>query len=119
MAQSTVGGYTPVSIVSTASDNAQNIKSAPGVVASVIAMNINVSPRYLKFYDKATAPAPSTDTPVFVVPMPGNTSGSGAAPFLSNITFAKGIGIAIVGGIASNNDDAVGAGDCVVSFGYR
>lgn len=116
---SATGGWLPVSIVSAGSDNAQTIKTAPGVIGTVTCFNINASPRYCKFYNLNRLPVPSTDTPVYVCPMQGNTSGGGSVVQMDGAIFDQGIALAIVSGIASNNDGSVGSADCVVSFGYR
>lgn len=116
----TTGGATPYHLVSAASNNATSVKASAGTVYDVQCFNTNASPRYLKFYDKATAPAPATDVPVKVIMMPGNASGAGAtAAFPVGVNFANGIAIAIVTGIADNDNTAVGASDCVISFDYK
>jgi hypothetical protein len=116
---SPTGGYTPKTIVSAASNNAQVLKAGPGVVGIGTVFNVSASPIFLKFYDKATTPSPAADTPVFVVPMPGNANGAGAVIPFGNIIFVNGISFAIVTGIAINDNTSVGAGDCCVSLGYR
>ena len=113
------GGYIPKSIVSAASNNAQVIKAGPGVVGTCTAFNVSASANYLKFYDKKTSPDPTSDVPVFVVPMPGNANGAGAVIPFGNAIFVNGISIAIVNGIAADDNTSVGAGDCVVSIEYN
>lgn len=119
MMAATTGGYQSKSIVSLGSDNAQVLKNSPGSLGTCTAFNVNAAPRYLKFYDKATSPSPSIDVPVYVISMPGNTTGAGSNVIFDNLLFGNGISFALVTGIAVNDDTGVGAGDCVVSFGYR
>ncbi len=119
MAQASVGGYNGISVVSVSGNNAQVIKAAPGVLGVCCALNVNASPRYIKIYDASGTPTPSSMTPIFVVSLPGNTSGAGSNVPFSNLLFGNGIAFAIVSGIAANDNTSVGAGDCVVSFEYR
>lgn len=114
------GGATPYHLVSAATNNATSVKASAGTVYDVQCFNTNASPRYLKFYDKASTPSPATDTPVKVVMMPGNASGAGAtAAFPVGVNFTLGIAIAIVAGIGDTDNTAVGANDCVISFNYK
>lgn len=113
------GPTTMFHLVSLATNNAQVVKNAPGVVVSAQCFNVNASPRYLKFYNKATTPAPASDTPVKVLMMPGNTTGAGVAvSFTLGAAFSTGIAIAIVTGISDTDNTAVGSADCVVNFDY-
>lgn len=119
MSQSATGGFTPKSINSAGSDNAQVLKSGSGSLGTCSAFNVNAAPRYLKLYDLARVPVPSSDIPVFVVAMPGNSNGAGSNVPFGNITFSNGIAFTIVNGIAVTDDTSVSANDCVISFGYR
>lgn len=110
---------TPHKKVSAASTNATSLKASAGTLYGVQGFNTNASPRYLKFYNKASAPTVGTDTPVKVIMLPGNTSGSGAVvDFPVGVAFSTGIAYAITGGIADSDATAVGANDCVVSIDY-
>lgn len=106
--------------VSTADQNAANVKAAGGgILGGIIISNTNAAIRFLKLYDKATAPVPATDTPVYVVPVGGNTSGAVTVVPFVEMPFVNGIGIAITGGVGDNDNTAIGANDCVVSFLYH
>lgn len=116
----TTGGATPYHLVSAASTNSTSVKASAGTVYDVQCFNVNASPRYLKFFDKASAPTLGTDTPVKTILIPGNTSGAGAtATFPVGVNFANGIAIAITGGIADSDNTAVGASDCAINFDYK
>jgi hypothetical protein len=82
--------------------------------------NLNASPRYLKFYNKATAPTVGTDTPVATEIIPGNTAGAG---FIVNIpdglAFSTGIAFALTTGLADNDTGAVAANEIIVNLGYK
>ena len=119
-AAAATGGATPYHLVSAATTNATSVKGSSGTVYDMQCFNTNAEARFLKFYDKATAPTVGTDVPVKVIMMPGNSSGAGAtAAFPVGINFANGIAIAITAGIADTDATAVGAGDCVVNFDYK
>jgi len=103
----------PYTKVSTASTNATLIKASAGRMYNFIATNTVNPIRYVKFYDKATAPDPTNDTPDYIIPLNKDQSTSlalGVAPFY----FHYGIGFAIVS--SATGDGAVGAGDVVLSF---
>lgn len=115
----TSGGATAYHLVSAATTNATSVKASAGQVYSVQCFNTNASPRYLKFFNKASAPVLGTDTPVKTIMMPGNSTGAGAVvQFPVGVAFSTGIAFAIVGGIADNDATAVGLNDCVINFDY-
>jgi hypothetical protein len=72
--------------------------------------------RYMKFYDQVAAPA-STDTPKLTIGLPASKSvdlsfgGDG-------ITFANGIGVRAVTGVAENDNTDPGANEVVVDVYY-
>jgi len=81
--------------------------------------NLATATRYIKFYDKATAPTVGTDTPVITFPL-----SAGAAANLSFDEnhlwpFSLGIGIGATTGVADNNTGAPGANEIVVNLWYK
>lgn len=104
---------------STANVNATVIKAKAGRVHAIYAHNLNAAVRYLKLYDKATTPA-ETDTPVVVLPIPGNAAGAGFVLDLSDIEipFDNGIGMRLTTGLADNNTGAVAANEQVINLFY-
>lgn len=109
----TDGGPLPYAVVSAASTNATLVKASKGYVYNFIATNVSNQTCYVKFYDKATTPVPTTDSPDYILPLQKGQTISmalGVVPFL----FHNGIGFAIVTSAAG--DGAVGAGDVVLSF---
>lgn len=116
----TAGGWTPVSTVSAASTNATSLKGSAGQVGSVTCTNINAGQRYLKFYNKATAPTVGTDVPVYVYPIPGNTAGAGVTHSIpAGIEFTTGIAWALTTGPTVADTGAVAASEIVVSIAYK
>lgn len=90
-----------------ASTNATSAKASPGRVARVLGHNVAAAARYLKFYDKASAPTVGTDTPVLTIYLPASTSFSLPIEF----DFGTGIAYALTTGSADADTGALTAGD--------
>jgi|SRR5581483_7422378 len=120
-ASATTGGATPGKLISAASTNATSVKASAGTLYTLTVSNVNAAMRYLKLYDKASAPTVGTDTPVQVFGIPGNTAGAGiVVPIPAcGIAFATGIAFALTTGIADADTGAVGASDHAVSYSYK
>lgn len=101
------------SINSAASTNATSIKASAGTVYSVTASNTAASTRYVKLYNKTSAPTVGTDVPVLTIPVPAGT--------LVNVPFGTvgyrlaGIALAITANAADSDTTAVGAGEVKVA----
>lgn len=117
----TANGLTISRTLSAASTNATSVKGSAGQVYTVIAHNINAAVRYLKLYNKATAPTVGTDTPVMTLPIPANAAGAGFVLDTGGmgIAFATGIGLAITTGVADADTGAVAANEIVVNLLYK
>ena len=116
----TTGGATPYMYLAAASTNqdSQSVKGSAGHLYGYDVFNTNAALRYVKIYDKATAPT-SSDTPKLVILVPGNTAGAGAVKdFANGVVFTLGIGIRITTGQANSDATAVTAGDVVVNLQY-
>ena len=113
----TSGGLSDYHTVSAASTNAANIKASAGQIFGFNVFNNAAYPVFVKLFNKATAPIPGTDTPVFTI---GVQAGVLATRSIENgVAFGTGIGIAIVKGIADADATAVAASDCVVDLQYK
>lgn len=113
-----INGGTLYSKISTANNNSTNIKATAGTVYSISAGNINAAVRYLKLYDKATAPTCGTDTPVMRIPLP--TGGANVTrEFPVGAAFANGIGICIVTGATDADNTSTAANEQFVEITYR
>jgi hypothetical protein len=117
----TAGGLSISRVISAASTNATSAKGSAGQVFTIIAMNTNAAVRYLKLYNKATAPTVGTDTPVLTLPIPGNTAGAGFVLDTGGmgIAFATGIAYALTTGVADNDTGAVAANEIVVNVLFK
>ena len=112
---------TPFHIISAATTNATVVKASAGTIRTLYVFNQNAAIRYLKIFNKATAPIPGTDTPILNIPIPANGAGAnfgGGAVIPVNIANAAGIGIAITAGQADLDATAVAAGDVMVNMSY-
>ena len=109
---------TPFRQLSAASTNATSLKASAGTIWWLHVTNTNASPRYLKLYNKASAPTVGTDTPQHTFVIPGNAAGAGfCLPIEGGIDFATGIAYAITTGIGDADTGAVAANDVVINGG--
>jgi hypothetical protein len=100
---------------SAATDNATNVTAAATYLRRIVGYNSSGAGRWLKLYDKATAPA-STDTPRKAYYLPAQ---AGFAFDLDDY-FTTGLGYRIVTGSADNDNTAGAAGDVLgLNMDYR
>lgn len=102
---------------SAASTNATSTKASAGTLWSVVASNINAAARYLKLYNKASAPTVGTDTPVLTIPIPagGVVQVDGGS---NGIRFGTGIAWAVTASAADSDTTAVATGEIKVCIAY-
>lgn len=94
------------------------IYGAPGRIMGGTIHNRNTAERFLKLYDKATAPTVGTDTPRYTFPIPG-LSVLHVPDFLGHGRFKLGIGIGATTAIADNSTAAPSTNDVVVNFEFQ
>lgn len=114
------GGATPYSVLWPANTTGVNIKSTPGVVYGWSITNNNAAARYVKLYNKASAPTTGTDTPYIRLLIPG--AGAGAGNNFSipgGIVFPTGIGIAVTTGVTDADTTAPTANDVQANIHYK
>ena len=105
----------PYTKVSTASTNATLVKASSGTIFNLAYANMANSNAFIKFYNMATIPNPSVDTPVFIWPATKLAHDS-LAFGINPMTFTVGIAFAIVSTI--NDGGNVGADHIVLNFSY-
>ena len=117
----TIGPGSGRSLISAATTNATSVKASAVQVYAIYAHNLNAAVRYLKLYNKASAPTVGTDTPVLTLPIPGNTAGAGFVLDTGGmgIAFATGIALALTTGVADADTGAVAANEIVVTVLYK
>lgn len=103
---------------SAANNNSANVKSSAGRLWSIQAVNINAAIRYLKLYDKATAPTVGTDTPIMTIPLPANGVGVNIT-LPAGLIFTLGLGRAVVTGATDADNTATAANEQFVSLQYN
>lgn len=102
---------------SAATNNATVAKASAGELYAVTGYNSNAALRYLKFYNKATTPAPAADTPFLTIALPPTTA---FGLNFDGFKFSTGISYALVTGSGDTDNTSVGAGDILglnVCFG--
>lgn len=106
--------YTNISLLATGI----NIKSTPGQVYEMLLSNLHsTNLRYVKLYNKATAPTVGTDTPFRTIPLkPGETL---PVAIVQGLEFSNGIGIGATTGIGLADTSAPGANEVVVNMGFK
>ena len=115
--QGTLVTPTANNINSAATTNATSVKASAGTVYSITVSNTAASPRYVKLYNKASAPTVGTDVPVLTIPVPAG--GAVNIPFgATGHRFATGIALAITANAADSDTTAVGASEVKVATAY-
>lgn len=111
--QGTLATPTASNVNSAATTNATVVKASAGTVYHLVASNVSASPRYLKLYNKATAPTVGTDVPLVTIILPAGSTVPVNFGVLGH-RFATGIGLAITGAAADNDTTAIAAGEVKV-----
>lgn len=111
----TSGGASAYKLVSATGTNSASIKGSAGLVYGVIVGNTNSSPRYLKLYDRASAPTVGTHTPAMTIPVHRLSK----IDIPHGATFASGIGIGLTTGAADNDTGGVAANELAVTVLYK
>lgn len=104
-------------LASAASTNATSVKGAIGQAYWAIVANSNAAARFLKFYNKATAPTVGTDTPIATILLPP-TSMTIIEFNGQTIPFALGIGYATTVGVADTDVAAVALNDVMMTLAF-
>lgn len=108
---------TPYKLNSAATTNATSVSAtANTLLFGYYISNTNSSVRYVKFYNKASAPTVGTDTPVLVLAIPG--SGAANVSFPAGVNFTTGLAFATTTGAADSDTTAVAANEVIVNLVY-
>lgn len=115
----TTGGLTMHKTTSAATTNATAVKGSAGQVYNIQCFNVNAGVRYLKLYNKATAPTVGTDTPVKTLAIPGNTAGAGfVIGWPQGLAFSLGIGFALTTEATDAGTTGVALNEITVNLDY-
>lgn len=91
-------------------------KGSVGKIYGYYIYNNATSTRFVKFYDKATAPT-QTDTPIITLPLPAGAAAN--VSFNNGITCLNGIGMRGTTGIADNDTGNPSTNDIVINLYYK
>ena len=114
----TSGGATAFSYLAAASANQDStvIKASAGQVYGWQLFNTSAASRYVKVYDKVTAPT-SADTPIKRYFLPAG--GGVVIPAPSGVVFTNGLAFRITAGVADTDATAVTANDVIVNCNFK
>lgn len=111
------GGCDMHKTVSAGSTNATSVKATAGQIYTIIANNVNASVRYLKLYDKASAPTVGTDTPKMTLALPAASVQRFDFPL--GIKFDLGIAFALTTEATDAGTTGISANETVVNIAYK
>jgi len=116
----TTGGLTMSKTTSAASTNATSLKASAGQVYAIQCFSVNAAVRYLKLYNKATAPTVGTDVPVKTIAIPGNTAGAGVVlAWPHGLAFGTGIAFALTTEATDAGTTGVAGSEITVNIDYK
>lgn len=102
---------------SAASTNATSITTVARSLLSISCSNTSASAKFVKLYNKASAPTVGTDIPVYTIALPATSSLTIEFGILGQ-RFTTGLAMAITGAIGDADATAVAAGDVKVLMAY-
>lgn len=115
--RSNAGGLTQYRRTSTADANVAVVKAGPGRVYGYVFANTSATPRFVKLFNKATAPSLGVDPPVRIIMVPANgIAAYHVGPGLGG--FTAGIAIAITNDSADGSGSVIGAGEILAQIDY-
>ena len=110
------GGVLVSRLISAASTNATSVKASAGQLYGWYLFNSSSATRYLKIYNKASAPTVGTDTPFMTIPIPGGAAAN--VFFTHGIAMDTGIAFGLTTGMTDGDTGAVAASQIVVNLLY-
>lgn len=110
-------GWSVSALISANSTNATSAKGSAGRLHGWAVYNSNASARYLKLYNKASAPTVGTDTPFMRVLIPAGGGANICFPS-PGITMGTGIAYALTTGAADSDTGAVATSEILVNVYY-
>lgn len=111
--QGTLVAPTALNINSAATTNATSVKTSAGTLYNISASNINAAARYIKLYNKASAPTVGTDVPVLTMLIPAGSTIDHDFGLIGH-RFSLGIALAITSGAADSDTGAVAVNEIKV-----
>jgi hypothetical protein len=109
---------TPFDLNSAATTNATSVKATAGTLYQATLTNVSAAAKFVKLYNKASAPTVGTDVPVATYQLLTSAGASTYQFGAQGWRFNLGIALAITGGLAIADSTAVAAGDVQVHLDY-
>jgi hypothetical protein len=103
------GGPTLARVKAAASTNATSLKGSAGQLYGYALFNNTASAKFVKIYNKASAPTVGTDTPAFTIIVPA--SGGANVEWSMGIPLGTGVAYAITGAVADSDTTSTAADD--------
>lgn len=113
----TSGGLSVSRLVAAGSTNATVAKASAGQLYGYQIGNSNAAARYVKLYNKASAPTVGSDTPFMTIFVPAG--GSVQLEIPHGLDMTTGIAFATTTGSADADTGAVTAGDLLINLFYK
>lgn len=112
LAPSTTAGGTNIhKMLTAATTNGANLKTTAARVYGYHYANTTAAWKYVRLYNKASAPTVGTDSPVMVIPLPPNSAVTAEMAYPA--AFATGLSIAVTGGSPDLDATVTAVGDVV------
>lgn len=107
------------SVLAAGSNNATVLKATPGSIYNIEITNTSAAIKYVKFYNKATAPAPATDNALLIKRYGIAATSNLVVSVPKGIPFTTGIGLAAVTGTSDTDNTGVTAADLMINVTFR
>lgn len=101
--------YSHARIAAAATTNATSVKATSGRVYAIALANTSAAAKFVKLYNKASAPTVGTDVPLHTIALAAGQRCDLSWP--AGMSFSLGIAYAITNLVADTNTDAVAAND--------
>lgn len=106
----------PFKLISAATTNSTLVSTGAHLLTGYYIANLATATRYVKLYDKASAPTVGTDTPKWTLPIPAGAAAN--MQFTDGLELLLGLGLGITTGVADGDTGAVGASEVVVNLAF-
>jgi hypothetical protein len=111
------GGATTFHLISAATTNATSIKASAGQIYGYSVYNANAAARFVKLFNKASAPTLGTDVPARTISVPPATQVS--ETFSNGLAYGTGIALATTVNLVDADATAVALSDLSINLDYK
>lgn len=117
--RATAGGLTQFRRLATADTNLAVVKGSAGRVYAYTISNTTASAKFVRLYNKATAPVPASDNALILRTIMVPANGIASHQVMAGLGgFTNGIAIDATGAIADTDATALAANDLIISIDY-